>query len=131
MSTTPSPSPEPVEGLADAVERAIAGPPATDGQERRGAKRFAFPHVQLMAEYDRNGLPSRHRFQPIQCQDLSTSGVSFLWPRTPSFEYIVISLETAGSPIYATARVVSVRPAPSQPGQLLIGCQFTGRVNTY
>ncbi len=84
-----------------------------------------------MAPYDHTGLPSRSRFQRVYCQDLSSSGISFFWPRIPDFEYIVMALETAGPPIYLTARVASVRPAPSHPNHLLVGCQFTGRVTTY
>src|SRR5712671_5097163 len=127
MGTAPTQTAEPIEGLADAVEQAIAGATAVGGnEERRGAKRFSFPVVQMMAQYDRTGLPSRDRFQQVRCQDLSSSGISFLWPQIPDFEYIVFGLETAGPPIHVTARVTSVRPAPNQPGQLLVGCQFTG-----
>jgi hypothetical protein len=131
MSQKSSSQPEPIEGVADAVERVMAGMPDATGNERRGAKRFQFPVVQCMAQYDRTGLPSRDRFQPIRCQDLSTSGVSFFWPQIPDFEYVVIGLDTDDSLIHLSARVTSVRPAPDQPGQLLVGCQFTGRINTY
>ena len=130
-SSIPAPDVAPIEGLANAVEQAVADAAEIPGEDRRGAKRFSFGAVQLMAQYDRNGLPSRDRFRHVRCQDLSTSGISFLWPHIPDFEYIVIALETSGPPIHVTARVTSVRPAPSQPGQLLVGCQFTGRVNTY
>jgi hypothetical protein len=131
MASGPMQNAEPIEGLAGAVERAVAGAPVVGNEERRGAKRFSFPVVQMMAHYDRNGLPSRDQFQQVRCQDISSSGISFLWPRVPEFEYIVINLETSGPPIHLTARVTSVRPAPNQPGQLLVGCQFTGRLNTY
>jgi PilZ domain len=131
MASVPLQNAEPIEGVAEAVVRAIDGAPVGGSQERRGAKRFAFPVVQMMAQYDRTGLPSRDRFQQVRCQDLSSSGISFLWPQIPDFEYIVISLETSGPPIHLTARVTSVRPAPNQPGELLVGCQFTGRLNTY
>ncbi|HEV2971387.1 MAG TPA: PilZ domain-containing protein [Pirellulales bacterium] len=126
-----TPAAEPIEGLAEAVERVAASTPASESLERRGAKRFPFRVLQFMAQYDRTGMPSRDRFQQVRCQDLSTSGVSFLWPRIPDFEYVVIGLETAGPPIHVTARVTSVRPSPNEPGQLLVGCQFTGKVNTY
>jgi hypothetical protein len=131
MSSTPSSKVEPIEGVADAVERVMAGLPEAGSNERRGAKRFQFPVVQCIAQYDRTGLPSRGSFQPVRCQDLSTSGISFFWPRIPDFEYIVIGLDTSGTRIHLTARVTSVRPASNQPGQLLVGCQFTGRINTY
>jgi hypothetical protein len=131
MASGPTQNAEPIEGLADAVERAVVEVPVAGNQERRGAKRFSFPVVQMMAHYDRNGLPSRDRFQQVRCQDISSSGISFFWPRIPEFEYIVINLETSGPPIHVTARVTSVRPVPNQPGQLLVGCQFTGRLNTY
>jgi hypothetical protein len=131
MSPQPLSKPEPIAGVAEAVERVIAGLPEPSGAERRGAKRFLFPVMQCMAQYDRTGLPSRDRFQPIRCQDLSSSGISFLWPRIPDFEYVVIGLDTADARIHLSARVTSVRPAQNQPGQLLVGCQFTGRINTY
>lgn len=131
MESVATQSAAPIEGLADVVEQALAGTPQVPVHERRGAKRFAFQTVQLMAQYDRTGLPSRGCFQQVRCQDVSASGISFLWPRIPEFEYIVIALETSGPPIHVTARVTSVRPAPNEPGQLLIGCQFTGRLTTY
>jgi hypothetical protein len=131
MTSTTSSSVAPLEGVADAVERAIAGLPKAGTNERRGAKRFQFPVVQCMAQYDRTGLPSRARFQPIRCQDISKSGLSFFWPRIPDFEYIVIGLDTGEACIHLSARVTSVHRAPDQPGQLLVGCQFTGRINTY
>jgi hypothetical protein len=131
MTSTPSSNVAPPEGVADAVERVVAGLPEAGANERRSAKRFQFPVVQCMAQYDRTGLPSRDRFQPIRCQDISTTGISFYWPRIPDFEYVVVGLDTADACIHLTARITSVRPAPDQPGQLLVGCQFTGRINTY
>lgn len=124
-------SSESTEGLAETIKRAAESRESEGGDERRRAKRFAFPTVQLMAQYDHNGLPSRDQFRQVQCQDISSGGISFLWSQVPDFEYIVIALETNGQPIHVTARVTSVRPAPGQTGHLLIGCQFTGRLNTY
>ena len=103
MSQMPSSKPEPIEGVAEAVERVMAGLPEAAGVERRRAKRFLFPVVQYMAQYDRTGLPSRDRFQPIRCQDLSSSGVSFFWPRVPDFEYVVIGLDTDDALIHLSA----------------------------
>src|SRR5436305_2450065 len=116
MSSTPSTQIEPIEGVADAVEQVMSGLSDAGVNERRGAKRFRFPVVQFMAQYDRNGLPSRYDFQQVRCQDISTSGISFFWPRIPDFEYIVIGLDTSGTRIHLTARVTSVRPAPDQTG---------------
>jgi PilZ domain-containing protein len=130
MTAKVAPNSEPTEGLAESVKRA-AESNESGGHDRRRSKRFAFPTLQWMAQYDHNGLPSRDQFRQVQCQDVSSGGISFLWPRIPDFEYVVIALETNGPPIHVTARVTSVRPAAGQTGQLLIGCQFTGRLNTY
>jgi hypothetical protein len=131
MPANLAPNSESIDGRDEVVKPAAQTSETGDNDDRRRAKRFAYPVVQLMAQYDRNGLPARDQFRQVQCRDVSSSGISFLWPRIPDFEYVVIALDTNGPPIHVTARVASVRPAPERPGQLLIGCQFTGRLDTY
>ncbi len=108
---------------------ASAKPASSSSKERRKSKRYSYPANQSIAPYDRSGLPTKEQFRQVHCQDLSTTGISFHWPESPDFDYIVILLHNAGTPIYVTGRITSVRQDPDAPAQMLVGCQFTGRVN--
>ncbi len=81
-----------------------------------------------LAPYDQGGLPTAVQFREVRCQDLSTSGIAFHWPTPPDFDDVVIQLGKPSAPIYVTGRITSVRADADHPGELLVGCQFTGRV---
>ena len=111
---------ESIEEFVDAV--------ASDGQDRRQSQRFAYTVVQNMAPYDGKKLPTSDMFRQVQCHDLSTGGISFIWPHDPEFEQVVIKLTAGQRTLYVVARVVSRRPLDESKRRFLVGCRFLDRV---
>jgi hypothetical protein len=107
-------------------------PSSSDGSELSG--RYPYPRVLLIAPYLGSALPDESRFAMVPCHDISTTGISFYWPRRPAFDYVVVGLgeEPGGvkkpNVTYYTARVEHVRAVDSASGKYLLGCQFIGRV---
>jgi hypothetical protein len=108
----------------------IAGVAGTSEAERRGKLRLSFPTTQAIAPYVDGSLPLKSMFRPVQCQDLSTTGLAFYLPEPPKTDRIVVELSTNASVIYLTAAIAHCRPASDDPQKplYLIGCRFIGRV---
>ena len=100
----------------------------SDGKERRMSQRFAYSAVQAVVPYDGKRLPTSDMFRRVLCHDLSTGGISFIWPSVPDFEQAVIKLAAAHRTLYVVARVVSHRPLDSSHRRFLVGCAFLDRV---
>jgi hypothetical protein len=95
-----------------------------DSRERRRGPRHPYQCTQLLAPYNGRELPRQEDFTWAECQNLSTRGLSFFWPRPPSFERVVVALGGAPS-ILLVARVVHFVPVGKQ---FLCGCQFERRI---
>jgi len=95
------------------------------GMERRRAERFAYNVVQSMAPFDGTNLPKKVAFCQVYIHDLSTTGISFLLPQPPDFEYVVVALGKSPTITYLTARVVNHRPAKKG---VFVGCAFLAKV---
>ncbi len=126
MPTIPAGQPDPI--LLQTLQKMMGAAGRPGAAERRRARRYSYPATQLLAPYDHGGLPTADQFREVRCQDISTGGIAFYWPTEPDFDDLVIQLGTRRSPIFVTARVTSMRPSGEPTGELLIGCQFTGRV---
>ena len=100
--------------------------PASD--ERRSSQRFAYRTVQAVAPYDGTQLPTSAMFQRVLCHDLSSCGISFVWPRVPEFEQVIIKLAARSGVFYVVASVVSHRPLNNSKRGVLVGCKFLNRV---
>lgn len=96
--------------------------------DKRSSRRFAFPTVQLISPYNTNMHPEESTFQRTCCHDLSIGGISFIWPRYPTFSFVLLMLKTAAEPILVKACVVHVREMNEEPVEYLVGCRFEGRV---
>lgn len=109
----------------------IAGvTPSSSDAERRVKLRLSFPTTQAIAPYVDGGLPLKSMFRPVQCQDLSTTGLAFYLPEPPTTDRIVVALSTASSVTYLTAAIAHYKPASTDPTKplYLVGCRFIGRV---
>ena len=76
--------------------------------------------------YDVDGLIS-HSFQGVKCHDLSTTGISFLWPGKPAFSVALISLELPHGKIVVKVQVVHAHEFDSDTGEYHVGCRFLER----
>lgn len=101
---------------------------APKGGERRANQRFAYSVTQSVAFYDGKRLPTNGMFRQVRCHDLSTGGISFLWPQVPDFQQVVIRLAAARRVLYVDARVVRHLPVDKSNRRFLVGCKFLDRV---
>ncbi len=124
MPLFPASRPDPA--LVRTLQKIVAGKMSRGG-ERRRAHRYSYPAMHQLAPYDQGGLPTAVQFREVRCQDLSTSGISFHWPTPPDFDDVVIQLGKPSRHLRHRPHHLGPRDA-DHPGELLVGCQFTGRV---
>jgi hypothetical protein len=101
---------------------------AKAGEDRRTSRRFAYSAIQSVAAYDGKQLPTSTMFCQVRCCDLSAGGISFVWPRVPDFEQVVIKLAASRRTLHVVARVVGHRPFDASKKSFLVGCKFLDRV---
>jgi len=115
------------ETLAESIGEFVQAD-ASDHKERRVSQRFAYNVVQSAVPYDGKRLPTSDMFRKVQCHDLSTGGMSFVWPHAPEFERVVIKLAAPHRTLYVVARVTSHRQVGDSKRGFLVGCKFLDRV---
>lgn len=115
------------ESLAEAITEFVQAV-ASDSDERRLSHRFAYRAVQAVAPYDGTQFPTSDMFHRVQCHDLSTGGISFIWPHVPEFERVIIKLTAPHRILYVVASVVGHRPLDNAKRGVLVGCKFLDRV---
>ena len=97
--------------------------------ERRRRERRNFPTVQSVAAYINGMIPPKERLEPVECNDISTGGMSFFASGPPTFDRLVVALSTATEMIYLSAAVAHYSfVGDAQNPRYLIGCRFLGRV---
>jgi PAS domain S-box-containing protein len=96
---------------------------------RREFPRKPYPYIQRIAPWSGGRLPPQRTFVEVLCRDISSTGVSFFFPRRPNFDRLVVSLGPTDKKVYVIAEVrhvaninVDGRPA------FAVGCQFLARV---
>lgn len=103
--------------------------PAPTGMDRRRAVRRPFNYRQCVAPYRGGELPSKAVFREVSCQDISSTGFSFLSPQLPDFDSLVVALGVSPNLTYMTANIVGRFQLADAPAPLYrIGCRFSGRV---
>lgn len=108
---------------------AATPPPAPTGMDRRRAVRRPFNFRQCVAPYRGGELPSKAVFREVSCQDISSTGFSFLSPQLPDFDSLVVALGVSPNLTYMTANIVGRFQVDDSPAPLYrIGCRFSGRV---
>jgi hypothetical protein len=99
------------------------------GKDLRASPRLAYHYYQLIAPlYNLHRLPPRKDFFPVECNDISAGGISFLFDRRPDFDNLVVSLGRPPAETYFTAHIVRIaREEKEGKTVYLVGCRFTGR----
>lgn len=101
------------------------------GENRRNRDRKTYQCVQRLAPLVTGRTPPLSEFAGVKCQDLSPGGFSFLCAQPPEHETYVVELGKPPVLIYVTARVVHVSELRAGVQvQFLVGCRFTGRLNS-
>lgn len=108
--------------------------PEPDGKptekNRRKSPRRPFQYRQQVAPYHGGTLPGKASFREVECQDISSTGFSFLSSQLPDFDSIVVALGVAPQQVHIWAHIVSRSPVDDGPAPLYrIGCRFVGPVN--
>lgn len=100
-------------------------------RELRASPRLAYHYYQLIAPlYTGNRMPPRKEFFPVECNDISAGGLSFLFDRRPDFEFLVVALGRQPEETFFTAHVVRVAKKEQDGNtRYLVGCRFTGRIS--
>ncbi|HET6879774.1 MAG TPA: hypothetical protein VFI31_06455 [Pirellulales bacterium] len=108
------------------AEEPIAAP---SGKDRRISSRRAFEFRQRVAPYHGGLLPGKASFREVECQDISSTGFSFLSSQLPDFDSIVVALGAAPELVYLQAQIVNRFEVADGPAPLYrIGCRFVGQV---
>jgi hypothetical protein len=108
----------------DSWRRTVATDPAEPPESAPLAGIRAF-----IATYRNGVFPSPEEFRAVQCFDISTGSISFLFPTPVRERDFVVALGQGDDAIYATAQVVrttktNIHAHPTY----LIKCRFTGRI---
>ncbi|MGA2066802.1 MAG: hypothetical protein ABSG86_17625 [Thermoguttaceae bacterium] len=95
------------------------------GREQRGARRYAFPTSQFVAPCESQTPDTLPVFYPARFRDVSTRGISFYWPKEPTFEKVVLLMSGRNMAITALAEVVRcTRTAKAADDEYLVGCRL-------
>jgi len=98
------------------------------GSDRRSHDRRSYECPQLVAPYDGESLPRQDEFRPERCNDLSSSGFSFLTAQRPANSKVVVALGQVPF-LFFVADIVHVHEVESEQGQeFLVGCSFLNRL---
>jgi hypothetical protein len=97
----------------------------TAGNEKRGARRYAFRTSQFVGPCNPQVPDALPVFYPARFRDLSTQGVSFYWPKEPDFEKVFLLMSGPNMAITALADVVRcTRLAKAADDEYLVGCRL-------
>ena len=102
MSDSPSVNPQ-----FDKLDHQLLGLPRGDGREdRRGTRRRPVFAVRRIAPLVGSSTPGEAEFFCVESRDLTAGGFSFFMQSRPTFEALVLALDTSTSVERRTAEVV-------------------------
>ena len=99
------------------------------GQELRASPRHRFNYVQNVAPVVDDVMPGAADFFPVECQDVSSGGLSFTTARSLAASQVVVALGRAPSCTHLLAQVLHVKDVQGANGRAYqYGCRFIERV---
>lgn len=99
------------------------------GQELRASPRHRFNYVQNVAPVIDDVMPGEADFFPVECQDVSSGGMSFTTARSLGASQVVVALGRAPSCTHLLAQVMHVKEVQGANGRAYqYGCRFLERV---
>jgi len=97
-------------------------------EERRAFPRYPYPCSKRVAFTDGTLAGTLPPFTTVQCHDISREGFSFYMRGLPSHTHVIAELGLPGSDYYF-AEIRHMTPVERDgEWQMLLGCQFQGRV---
>lgn len=110
----------------------IEHPPAAEksGTETAKAERRPYSARHLMSAcFDGENLPEPETYAEVQCHDISTSGISFYWPKRPDFDQVVFFFNGQGTNSLIAADVRGYQPSELHGrATFLVDSRFTSRL---
>jgi len=96
----------------------------------RTEERYPYRHVQRLAIMDGPRWPHSSEFFPIECQDISRSGIGFFSTADLSGRTVLVALGRAPQMLmYVVAQVIVCTPVTGDSQQRnLVGCRFVKRI---
>lgn len=96
----------------------------------RESRRYAFSSRQRVAPYLNGVLPTSSKFVEVECEDLSSTGFSFLFPHKPHYDQVAVAFGSPEDPFYRIAAIRNCTQigTPENP-MFRIGCVFTDRIS--
>ena len=92
------------------------------------------PHAvnvrQSIAVYDLGIIPSAEDFESVHCVEITDNGFSFVYPKPPRFQTLIVELKQSIEPVYKSAHVARISTR-GHDGQMdfQVHCEFTGRMH--
>jgi len=99
-------------------------------RERRGGDRRPYECLQLVAPYRDEKLPDQSQFIRVQCQDLSAGGFSYLVPEAPDYQHLIVALGAVPFTFLIAQVMRHATVVHGDASEFLVGCRFTGRIET-
>ncbi len=97
----------------------LLGTPRWGGEERRVCYRRRFFALQRIAPYDGSGIPDDGDFFCVESRDLTSRGVSFLFPARPDFSSLVVAFGEPPIRSYVVAEIVHLTDVMVYPSGLV------------
>ena len=103
--------------------------PPVNSAERRASPRHHYPYVQMIAPYTDQRVPGPDAYFPVECKDISATGVAFFLDSAPDFQRLIMALGPPRRVTRVVCRVVRVAAAEVDGRRkYLVGCGFIGRM---
>lgn len=98
--------------------------------ERRKRPRRSYPYKQRIAPVVRGQLPRLDALEEVQCNDIAAGGFSFLYPKPPESDMLVVALGVPPKITYLIAQVCHItRKEKDGKRVFLVGCNYVGRAS--
>lgn len=95
----------------------------------RSEERYGYQHIQRVVIMDGPRWPHPSEFFPVECRDLSRSGIGFYATTDLTGRNLLVELGREPSRLYMLAQVVHCRAVPGDPLlRYMVGCRFIKRV---
>lgn len=115
-------------GASTVVSEGLLAEPS--GADRRRALRHSFRYRQLVAPLIDNRLPDSQSFFPIECKDISASGIALFLDHRPPCEQLVLALGCPPNTLKLICQVARVTEIEENGRKrFVVGCRFIGRCN--
>ena len=114
--------------LYSAIHQVLEAEQASDAAERRVGRRHSYRCIQLIAPILGGRLPNQSQFQPVQCDDLSSSGLAYLSEEPAESEQLIVALGVVPFMFIKTQVVRHEQVVRGGRAMFRVACRFVSRI---